>query len=223
VNEEGSPNPRGWGSSQGLGVAIQRISRYACKQNVWRYIMPCSYGFFKSEIKSHILNNIDVESEILDVGAGCGTYAKLLHPEYRNIDAIEIFEQYITQYNLNNLYRNIYVGDILNFNFDLYNYLIFGDVLEHMSIPDAQYVLNRINQNNQKCLIAVPYLFEQGESEGNVYETHLQPDLTHEVFMNRYANMKTIYRNEHYGYYCNYNFTPCWKKQIVQILQQKIT
>ena len=184
--------------------------------------MPHSYGYFKSEIKAHLLAHLDVHSKILDVGAGCGTYATLLAPEYQNIDTVEIFEEYVSRFRLRELYRNVYVTDITNFNFDSYDYLIFGDVLEHMTVFDAQAILKRINDNGQRCLVAIPYMFEQGESEGNVFETHSQPDLTHEVFLERYPDMRLIYRNEHYGYYCNYDFSPSsWKQQLVEKLREE--
>jgi 16S rRNA A1518/A1519 N6-dimethyltransferase RsmA/KsgA/DIM1 with predicted DNA glycosylase/AP lyase activity len=186
--------------------------------------MPHSYGYFKAEIKAHLLAHLDVKAKILDVGAGCGTYAKLLAPEYQNIDTVEIFEKYVARFGLRELYRNVYVTDIANFDFDSYDYLIFGDVLEHMTILDAQEILKRINNNGQKCLVAIPYMFEQGESEDNIFETHLQPDLTHDVFLERYPGMRPIYRNEHYGYYCNYEFvSPSWKQQLVKALRDKET
>jgi len=183
--------------------------------------MPYSYGYYKNEIKQHLLSSIGVHSKILDVGAGCGTYAILLSPEYQNIDAIEIFEDYVERFKLHDLYNHVYIADILDFNFDSYDYIILGDVLEHMSVADAQMILEKINQNEQKCLVAIPYMFEQGESNGNVFETHLQPDLTHEVFMQRYPCMRLLYRNEQYGYYCNYNTT--WKEELVMVSRNNET
>ena len=189
--------------------------------------MPHSYGYYKQEIKEHFLRNIDVKSQILDVGPGCGTYATLLSPHYNNIDAVEIFPDYVTRYNLKELYRHVFVTNILNFDFSKYDYLIFGDVLEHIDVLSAQIILNQIELNHQKCLVAVPYMFEQSESEGNPHEAHLQPDLTHELFLERYPSMSVIYRNDYYGYYCNYKFTndqtdlEFVKQQVADILREK--
>ena len=44
---------------------------------------------------------------------------------------------------------------------------------------------------------------EQGEHEGNVHETHLQPDLTPAVMETRYPELKLLYANQYYGYYVN--------------------
>jgi hypothetical protein len=79
-----------------------------------------------------------------------------------------------------------------------------GDVIEHLSVDDAKKILDSISASNKKCMVAVPYLFEQGEEYGNVHETHLQPDLTHEIFLSRYPQMNLLYKDENYGYYINY-------------------
>jgi hypothetical protein len=38
----------------------------------------------------------------------------------------------------------------------------------------------------------------------NVHETHLQPDLTPEIFLERYPMMKLLVGDDKYGYYINY-------------------
>jgi hypothetical protein len=53
-------------------------------------------------------------------------------------------------------------------------------------------------------MIAVPYMYRQGEWEGNVYETHWQPDLTPEVMALRYPELKLLVGDAVYGYYINY-------------------
>lgn len=166
--------------------------------------MPGSYDFFKKEVKKHLLENIEFNSNILDVGPGYGTYGNLLKPEYINVNAIEIWEPYINQFNLRSIYKNVYVGDICNFNFSNFDYLILGDVLEHIETDRAINLVDKINNLNKKCLIAIPYLYHQGEYEGNIFETHHQPDLTHDLFLNRYSNMNCLFKNELYGYYINY-------------------
>ena len=91
----------------------------------------------------------------------------------------------------------------MDFNFDSYDCIIMGDILEHLTIKDAQKILNRITKNKQKCLVAVPYTMEQEEEEGNIYETHLQPDLTPENMLERYKQLKFLIGNNKYGYYIN--------------------
>jgi hypothetical protein len=82
-----------------------------------------------------------------------------------------------------------------------------GDVLEHMTVEDGQKVVEYIYPRCKELLIAVPYLYVQDAMFGNEYQIHHQPDLTHEIFMQRYPGMQRIYVStdgsgkEVYGYY----------------------
>lgn len=166
--------------------------------------MPYSYDYFKIEVGKHIIKTQSQSSKILDVGAGSGKYGAMLRMWFNNIDALEIFEPYIEQFQLKEIYNNVYIGNIIDFNIDMYDYIIMGDILEHLSVEDAHDLLSKIHLDGKKCLVAIPYKMEQGEVNGNIYETHLQPDLTHDVFLFRYPMMKELYRNHEYGYYINY-------------------
>lgn len=165
--------------------------------------MPYSSTAFKEEVKRHILSNIKPNEKILDVGAGAGTYGKMLG-DYFYIDAIEIYDPYIEKFNLHEIYRNVYNANILAFDFSPYNYIIMGDILEHIPKYEAMNLVKKINDAGKKCLIAVPYLYEQGEYDGNVHEIHHQPDLTNEIFLERYPSMHLLYKDDGYGYYINY-------------------
>lgn len=79
------------------------------------------------------------DAKILDVGAGGGTYYKLLGPQY-NWTAVEIWKEsaeYIKQF-----YNTVYQIDIRDFQYqEDYDLIIFGDILEHLSVEDAKKVL----------------------------------------------------------------------------------
>jgi len=166
--------------------------------------MPYSYPEYKNEVKLHFKKCIPKNSKILDVGPGAGTYSDLLRELGYKIDCLEIWEPYIHQFSLHQKYDTVILGDIREFDFSGYDYIIMGDVLEHLTLEDATLFLNKVNNLNIKCLVAVPYNYEQGEYEGNVYETHLQPDLTPENVLTRYPSLTLIYGNHFYGYYINY-------------------
>lgn len=165
--------------------------------------MPYSTGTYKEKVIQHIKNNVEPTSKILDVGPGYGIYGLSL--DNYHVDAVEIFEPYIKKYKLNKIYKNVYNEDILNFDWTSYDYIIFGDVLEHIDPIQAQKLIKDITQAGKKCLIAVPYSFEQGESHGNQYEAHLQPDLTKEIMLTRYPELTLLIGNNDYGYYINYD------------------
>jgi len=165
--------------------------------------MPHSYNYFKEDIKQYLVENLSKNAKILDAGPGIGTYSILLKDYGFDMDAVEIFEPYVEKYNLRDKYKNVFVQSIVGFDITPYDFVILGDVLEHIYTEDAQILINSIISQNKGCLVAIPYMMEQGEHEGNIHETHLQPDLTLEVMEQRYPNLQLIYGNEYYGYYIN--------------------
>lgn len=166
--------------------------------------MPYSYGEFKTEVRNHIVDNFGEYTKILDVGAGSGTYGKLLNAHYKKIDALEIFPEYIQKFNLKDIYTQVHIGNIMDFDIIPYDYIIMGDILEHLTFHDATDILWRINAFKKKVLVAVPYQFEQGEEFGNIYETHHQPDLTVALMYQRYPSLRLLYGDNRYGYFINY-------------------
>jgi hypothetical protein len=169
--------------------------------------MPYSYHKFKKEIKEKILDNIGTSCKILDVGAGSGCYGDMLYGKYIKIDAIEIFADYIERFKLTEKYNNVIQGNIISFDFLDYDFIIMGDILEHLSITNAQLILSQIESSKKAVLVAVPYLYEQGEMFGNIHETHLQPDLTPEIMTKRYPQLNLLYGDSEYGYYVNSVFS----------------
>lgn len=167
--------------------------------------MPNSYTFYKNEVKEYFKYHVPKDKKILDVGPGQGTYAKLLADIGYEIDAIEAWPPYVDQFKLTDLYRYVYIGDIRDFNYSKYDYIILGDILEHLTAEEGQKLIKDITSKGIQCLVAIPYMMEQdGEEYGNIYETHLQADLTPEVMAIRYPELIELYSNNLYGYYTNY-------------------
>ena len=100
--------------------------------------MPYSYPEYKNEIKTHFKECVSNKIKILDVGPGAGTYFDLLSDLGYQIDCIEIWEPYIFQFNLHKKYNKVIVGDIRDFDFSEYDYIIMGDVLEHSTFDEAR-------------------------------------------------------------------------------------
>ena len=159
-----------------------------------------SYSTFKSEIREWICENFERDASILDVGAGSGTYYNLLGDEFRNIDAVEVYAPNIKNYDLRNKYQNVYNENIVGFEYNYYDLIIFGDILEHLTIEDAQKVLNYACDRCKDLIVAVPYLLPQ-EANENAYEKHIQDDLTPEIMEERYPCLKPLFQNSAYGYY----------------------
>lgn len=160
-----------------------------------------SYSIYKQEIKKYIINHFKSTDTVLDIGAGCGTYSMLLEGYFKNIDAIEAYLPNIKNHNLEKKYNNVYNIDIQHFKFDYYDLIIMGDVLEHLTITEAQEVLKYILPKCKQIIVAIPYQLKQEEVENNIYEIHKQPDLTRKNMKERYPDLELLYGNQIYGYY----------------------
>ena len=159
-----------------------------------------SYNENKERVRDWIFDNFDEKSTILDVGAGNGNYSTLLGGRYKNIDAVEIYKPNIIDYDLLSKYRSVACQNIVGFEYKPYDLIIFGDVIEHLSVEDAKNVLNYAYFRCKNMVVAVPYCYHQ-EGNENKYEEHIQDDLTHEIFMWRYPGFEPLFKSRVYGYY----------------------
>lgn len=165
--------------------------------------MPGSYPQGKKEIVEYIISSNNDYKFILDVGPGYGTYGGLLNKFYK-IDCVEIFERYVLDYSLSNIYNNVYIGDICEFDYSKYDLIIMGDVLEHIDTDKAIKLIEDMSELGKRLVVAVPYEYSQGEWEGNIYESHLQSDLTPTIMNDRYPTLKLKFDFGVYGYYTNF-------------------
>lgn len=114
---------------------------------------------------------------VLDIGPGAGTYVDLLGGMPGMVlDAVEIFAPYVDRFDLLAKYRKVTVADVRTYDWDtVYDYVIFGDVLEHMVKNDALKVWDLARSHARKAVILSCPVFgyPQGELEGNIHETHL--------------------------------------------------
>lgn len=158
-----------------------------------------SYNYGKEEVCEWIRQHFPKDASILDVGAGDGKWKRLL-PEYENMDAIEAY--FPNTWHLIGAYRNIITADICDCKYDYYDLIIFGDIIEHLTIEQAQSVLEYAKTHCKDMVIAVPFLYEQDAIYGNPYEVHVQSDLTRELFAERYKGFDVLCdAAEDYCYY----------------------
>ena len=158
--------------------------------------MP-SYDVGKDAVVEWIRKNFNTDSRILDVGACDGKWKKLL-PEYR-MDAVEIWDpycKYLTEY------ENVYNYNIVGMIYEYYDLIIFGDVIEHMTVEEAQQVIKYAYPRCKDMIVAVPFLYPQEAVDGNPWQAHKQPELTAELFAERYPSLETLhYADKNYCYY----------------------
>jgi hypothetical protein len=163
--------------------------------------MPTSYSDFKDDIKKYVYKKYSKDIKILDIGPGVGTYAKLLS-DYKNIDCVEIYKPYINEFNLNQYYRNVYNMNILDFEFDYYDLIIMGDILEHLDVDNSKKLLDKLLHRCDDIIISVPYLADFNylyDNEPNKNELHIQVDLTEKVMFTRYPELKRMWSNDRIG------------------------
>ena len=154
----------------------------------------------KKETVSWICNNFSKGSTCLDVGACDGKWGLLLN-DYLIMDGVEIYKPNIEKHMLWNIYRKVFDCDIKDLTYSQYDLIIFGDVLEHMSVEDAQKVLDYAWPRCRDLIVAVPYQWVNRSHYGNPWEVHIQDDLTPENVLERYPKLKPLFIYERYGYY----------------------
>lgn len=139
--------------------------------------MPGSVRENDTDIISFVQDN-NVKT-VLDIGAGSGTYSKLLKEHVDYIDGVEVWETYIGQFGLESQYDELFLGDVREFNWNRpYDMVIFGDVLEHMSRQDSLRVWAESSYWCDYGVISVPIIhYPQGAEFGNPFEVHVQEHL----------------------------------------------
>lgn len=135
--------------------------------------MPGSVRENDTDVVSFVKDN-NIQT-VLDVGAGKGTYGHLLGRHVEVIEAVEVWEPYIKEFKLDNIYDTVYqmdARDVRMFNYDL---VVYGDILEHMSREDSLALWERTSEQARFGLISVPIIhYPQGAEFGNPYEVHVQ-------------------------------------------------
>tara|TARA_R100000664_G_scaffold18071_1_gene27071 strand:- start:5494 stop:6117 length:624 start_codon:yes stop_codon:yes gene_type:complete len=171
----------------------------------------CSYEYFKYESLVHIKGVFThkygedkvANIKVLDVGPGAGGYQALLDRflNIKNIDCVEVYTPHIEYYQYEKYYSNVFNCNILDFEFDHYDLIIMGDILEHIEVKQAQKLIKKLLKKCDCLLVAVPYNYVQGPEGGNQWEEHLQPDLTPKNFVERYPDLKLVIKNKLTGLY----------------------
>ena len=160
-----------------------------------------SYDDGKLQIVDWIQRTFEPGSTCLDVGACDGKWARLIG-DHLVMDACEVWTPNIEEHHLPDLYRRVYNCSISALPYDWYDLIIFGDVIEHMSVVTAQSVLRYAKSKCKDMIIGVPFLYPQAEIYGNPYERHVQDDLTDELFRERYPGFTILLEaRKDYFYY----------------------
>jgi len=150
------------------------------------------------------INEAGIQS-ILDVGAGSGTYSDAFSEagmSFEILNAIEVWQPYIEEFKLKNKYNFVYEGDVRDHDHFFYDLIIFGDILEHMSVSDALEVWNKVSKQADYAVISIPIIhYHQGEINGNPYERHVKDDWSHEEVLLTFPGIVDCWQGEVVGAY----------------------
>lgn len=136
-------------------------------------------------------------ASILDVGAGAGTYPRLLAElvPHARFTGIEVHEPYRTMFDLDRLYHELIMEDARDATWPDVDVVILGDVIEHMAVKDARTLWKRARTHAAKAVfVSLPIVpWPQGPMYGNDHEEHLH-DWTHDevLAMPGVLNFKTF-------------------------------
>lgn len=128
-------------------------------------------------------------TRVLDIGAGSGTYIKLIKEEFNICKdtewvGIEAWKPYIDKFNLEGMYDTIINNDIRKVNWESlgkFSVAIAGDILEHMSKDEAIELVENILVYCDTLIISIPIIYmPQDEINGNPFEIHIKPDWSHD-------------------------------------------
>lgn len=130
----------------------------------------------KHIIREWLIKERRTFKRVLDIGAGCGTYAIMGRFPEQHWTAIEVFEPYVDMFNLRGKYDDVFIDDIRESNLlDDYNLIIAADMLEHMKKQEAKDVIAKLLPHCDQLLISIPVVHNDQEAgpEGNEYEKHV--------------------------------------------------
>lgn len=143
---------------------------------------------------------------VLDIGVGCGTYADALTSWgiKAKMIGIEVWEPYIERFNLNAKYAELHLADVREMDpLPEADVVILGDVLEHMSTPDAVKVWKRARASARRSVfLSIPIVhYPQGESEGNPFEEHVVDNYNHKQILATFPGITTCWTGVEIGTY----------------------
>jgi predicted TPR repeat methyltransferase len=158
----------------------------------------------KEQTLAWFVENQNQIQTIVDIGPGSGTYIKLIKEEAQCcVNArwigIEIWAPYIEQFQLRDRYSEIVNADVRTVDWAQLNpdVVIAGDVLEHMTKPDAVALVDRILAVAKTLIVSIPirHMPQDEHAYENPHEAHIKDDWSHDEVMETWGHyVKNSYR-----------------------------
>lgn len=133
---------------------------------------------------------------VVDVGPGEGTYGRMFRRLYRRpyLIGIEAWKPYVQRFDLTTVYDLVIQRDIRELTIHEWprtDVVILGDVLEHMTVQEAQRVWSLARSSAHKAVyLSIPIVRSpQGAVHGNPFETHVVEDWSHEKVLDAFPGI----------------------------------
>lgn len=172
--------------------------------------MPSSSKEGKKEIHNWLTEFSTNVNTVIDLGAGQGTYHRFFSRKSEILKhakwiGIEVWQPYIDQFDLKNIYDIIENEDIRLVDYQQFGNIdlaFVGDVLEHMTKDEAISLINKLLKNTKRIIISIPIIhYPQDEVEGNPYEKHIKDDWSHQEVLDTFPHIKKHYKGNVIGVY----------------------
>ncbi|MGA1753202.1 MAG: class I SAM-dependent methyltransferase, partial [Pontimonas sp.] len=134
------------------------------------------------QTKKHV-EQYHQQIEFLDIGCGKGIYWEIINRKIHKgrWTAVEVWEPYIKQYRLYEKYDVIINEDVRTWEpGQEYTITYCGDVLEHMTRPEAEQVIQKLLPHTQTLFISIPIIHWPQHDHTNPYQNHIKDDWTHQ-------------------------------------------
>jgi predicted TPR repeat methyltransferase len=171
--------------------------------------MPTSSEQGKDATLHWFKENQGVITRILDIGAGSGTYIKLIKEENNVCSTaewvgVEVWKPYIEKYNLLSRYDRIINEDARTIDWSTqgkFTVALAGDILEHMTKDEAIKLVDELMEITDILLISIPIVhWPQDEYDNNPYEVHVKPDWSHDEVMATWSHLIKAAYIQQYGH-----------------------
>lgn len=162
---------------------------------------------------------------VLDIGPGEGWYSMHLRQAAPEAEwtGVEVWGPYVKRFDLETKYDRVVISDARYVDLSRlgrFDFAFAGDVLEHMTKPEALELAGRLLDASRALLVSLPVVpHPQGESEGNPFERHVKDDWSHEEALQSLPDMCGYVQEGIIGVYV-LSRDPEWKSMLPGLLRQ---
>jgi hypothetical protein len=153
--------------------------------------------------------NLTEINKVLDIGAGNGTYKKLMNKNSIFLNSywigVEAWTPYVQKFNLSELYNTIVNDDARTIDYSVFgeiDLVFLGDVLEHMTKKESIKLLSDLSKNVRYAIISIPIVhYPQDSIHNNPYEIHIKDDWNHKEVIDTFAGIEHYVCGKEIGCY----------------------